>query len=287
MRIRHCFLVYIILLLPALNLNAGENISLSAALDRIDIPFEKTVELKLEIKWQGDITSYAFEVIPLPELENLKVLGTSSAISSGKENGNEITTRTFKYTLKPTGSGIGTIEPITLQSISMPDSIPGLLSTQLMKVNIAKPIPVEKESGVQIYLYLMVAALMIVAVVIVVLKKRNRPDVEPVKSPEEYFSETLAQIKANSQSDRTQFFTKLHSALADYIKLKFSIETSGQNAEKITGQIEKLEISPNEKEKISGWLVRAEKEKYAPFGGEPGDIIRLISELENFFNNIK
>ncbi len=287
MRIRRLYFLYILLLFPALSLNAGENISLSAALDKIDIQYEETVELKLEIKWQGDITSYAFEVIPLPELENLKVLGTSSAISSGKENGNEITTRTFKYTLKPTGAGIGTINPITLQSVSMPDSIPGHLSTQLMKVNIAKPIPVEKESGVQIYLYLMVAALMIATVVIVVLKKRKGPDVEPIKSPEEYFIDTLAQIKANSQSDRTLFFTKLHAALTDYIKLKYNIEISGQNAEKISGQIDKLEISANYKEKISGWLIQSEKEKYAPFGGEPGDIIRLISELDNFFNDIK
>jgi len=77
MRLRNYLLIYIILLFPALNLNAGENISLSATLDRSDISFEETVELKLEIKWQGDITSYAFELIPLPELENLKVIGTS------------------------------------------------------------------------------------------------------------------------------------------------------------------------------------------------------------------
>ena len=89
MRIRQLFLIFIILFLPVLSLNAGENISLSAALDRFDIPFEETVELELEIKWQGDITSYAFELIPLPELENLKVLGTSSAISSGIEEGVE------------------------------------------------------------------------------------------------------------------------------------------------------------------------------------------------------
>ena len=78
MRIKRLLLIYILLIFPALGLNAGENISLSAALDKIDIQFEETVELKLEIKWQGDITSYSFEVIPLPELENLKVLGTSS-----------------------------------------------------------------------------------------------------------------------------------------------------------------------------------------------------------------
>jgi len=287
MRLRNYLLIYIILLFPALNLNAGENISLSATLDRSDISFEETVELKLEIKWQGDITSYAFELIPLPELENLKVMGTSSAISSGEEDGTEITTRTFRYSLKPTGSGTGTIEPIVLQCVAMPDSIPGQLSTQLMKVNIAKPIPIKKDSGAPIYLYLMAAFLMIAAVVIVVLKKKKGPDVEPIKSPEENFSDKLALIKANNQSDRKTFFTKLHSALAEYIKLKYSIETSGQTAEVVSGQVEKLEISLNEKEKISVWLIRAEKEKYAPFGGEPGDIIRLISEIENYMSDTK
>jgi len=87
----------------------------------------------------------------------------------------------------------------------MPDSIPGQLSTQLMKVNIAKPIPIKKDSGAPIYLYLMAAFLMIAAVVIVVLKKKKGPDVEPIKSPEENFSDKLALIKANNQSDRKTF----------------------------------------------------------------------------------
>lgn len=287
MRIRNCFLIYIILFFPVLSLNAGENISLSASLDKSDITYEETVELKLEIKWHGDITSYAFEVIPLPKLENLKVLGTSSAISSSVEENHEFTTRSFKYSLQPTGSGVGTIQPIILQCISMPDSIPGELSTQLMKVTIAEPIPPEVESDVSVYLYFVLASLMIAAVVIVVLKKKNKPDVEPVKSPQDQFSDALAQMKSENQSDRKLFFTKLHSALTDFIKSKYNVETSGRTAEIISADLEKLKISPDEKEKISGWLIRAEKEKYAPFSGEPGDIIRLISELENFFKNIK
>jgi len=286
MRTGQLFLIFIILLFPAFNLNAGENITLSAILDRTDIPFEETVELKLEIKWHGDITSYAFEVIPLPELENLKVLGTSSAISSGFEDGAEITTRTFKYTLKPTASGIGSIEPIVLQCISMPDSIPGELSTQLLEVMIAEPIAVEEKSGVAGYLYILIGALLISTIVLIIIKMKSKPDVEPVKSPEERFSGTLAQIKADNQSDRKLFFTKLHSALADYIKLKYDIETTGQTAEAISDHLEKLEIPLNEKEKISNWLIRSEKEKYAPFGGEPGDIIRLITELEDYFSDI-
>ena len=73
---------------------------------------------------------------------------------------------------------------------------------------------------------------------------------------------------------------------AAYIQNKFDIKTTGKTAELILSDIDKLEIPADDKEKISAWLSRAEKEKYAPFEGEPGDIIRLITELENFFNKL-
>ncbi|MCP4634023.1 MAG: hypothetical protein GY855_13945, partial [candidate division Zixibacteria bacterium] len=76
-------------------------------------------------------------------------------------------------------------------------------------------------------------------------------------------------------------------ALTEYVKLKYKIETSGQTSKIVSDRLEKLEIPISEKEKLSGWLIHSEKEKYAPFGGEPGDIIRLISEIENFLSNTK
>jgi hypothetical protein len=38
-----------------------------------------------------------------------------------------------------------------------------------------------------------------------------------------------------------------------------------------------------DKDKVKGWLTIAEKEKYAPMGGSPGDILRLSAELESFW----
>jgi hypothetical protein len=135
-------------------------------------------------------------------------------------------------------------------------------------------------------LYILIGAVLIGAFIFIIIKIKSKPDVEPVKSPEERFLEILAQIKAESQSDRKIFFTKLHSALSNFIESKYNINTSGQTAEVISGNLEKLEISADEKEKISFWLIHSEKEKYAPFEGEPGDIIRLITELENYFGSI-
>ena len=40
------------------------------------------------------------------------------------------------------------------------------------------------------------------------------------------------------------------------------------------------------KEKMSQWLMLADKEKYAPAKGEPGDILRLTTEIKNFMKKI-
>jgi hypothetical protein len=265
------------------SLSAGERIGLSAHLDKSDIAFEETVELQLEIRWNGNITSYAFEVLPLPELENLKVLGTSSSISSGIENGQETTTRFFKYRLKPTSSGVGTVNPIILQCVSMPDSIPNQLATQLLTVNIAKPIPVEEKSGIPAYLIVFLVIILIAGFTFVVLRMRKKPEAIPNKSPEEIFFEDLTRLKQDGQSDRKIFFTRLYKMLTSYIEKKYGLEVLNQTAENIVAKLENIEMPINDRDKISNWLIKSEKEKYAPFGGEPGDIIRLTAELEKYF----
>ncbi len=72
----------------------------------------------------------------------------------------------------------------------------------------------------------------------------------------------------------------------DYIEKKYQLSTAGKTAAAISDEMEKLDISVGLKEKLTGWLTQAETEKFAPLAGSPGDIIRLISELENYFRKI-
>jgi len=283
MKAKVSLLTYIVLILLVVGLNASEDISLSAILDDSETPFEESVELTLEIKWTGDIRSYAFEVLPLPELENLKILGTSSAISSGIEAGQEITTRTFKYTLKPTASGTGIIKPILLQCVSMPDSIPGELATQELSIKIADPVPIEKKSEIPDYYYFLLIIVLAGGFVFIFLQLRKKPETIPVKSPEESILAELAAIKQEGYSDRKLFFTRLFKMLSTFLEKKYNQNLSGQTADDIISNFEEIEISLDIKEKLTVWLTKAEKEKFAPMGGEPGDIIRLIAELEKFF----
>lgn len=264
----------------------GEEISLSARLDKTEIPFESTVELSLEVRWQGGIEKYAFEILPLPTAHGLRPLGTTSSISSRKENGVDYTTRTFKYTLKPVTGGTGVIEPIVLRYVAMPDSIPGQLTSQQFQIAIAQPLPPEKKSHLPIVVALsaIILFLSVCAIYFLSLRRKKRIPREPIRTAEQIFLDDLSLAKKESQSERKLFFTRLYKLLIGFMEKKYGISGAGRATSDILSEMEKAEIPLESKEQLSIWLTLADKEKYAPSGGTPGDIIRLITDLEIFFN---
>jgi hypothetical protein len=74
--------------------------------------------------------------------------------------------------------------------------------------------------------------------------------------------------------------------LIGYISEKYGIGTVGRTTRDIADDLEKSEIELEHKEKLSAWLILADKEKYAPHAGEPGDIIRLTTEMEKYFQDL-
>ncbi|MFH2036041.1 MAG: hypothetical protein ABIJ45_06525 [Candidatus Zixiibacteriota bacterium] len=276
-----------ILFLTVMPVFSGE-ISLSSKINKTDIAFEDNIDLTVELRWDGSLNNYLFELQPLVETENLIVVGSNRAISSAEDKGQEITTRTFKYTLKPTMSGTGIIHPVIIRYMAMPDSIPGELSTQDYKILIADPIPVEKPSEFPTYLLVITGALVILIIGgLFVMRRKNTKPVEPRKNPEDTFLEELSAIKKESQSDRKLFFTRLHRQLVLFLEAKHGLSISGKTNQVILDEFNKLEIPLDYKEQLSGYISRAEKEKYAPTKGEPGEIIKLCTELEQYFNEIK
>ena len=139
----------------------GSDLSLSAELDKTDIKFDETVSLTIQVKWTGNLQDYGFKIFSLPKTDRLEVLGTTSKIASNIENGAEVTTRTYKYTFKPTEAGQGVIYPITLDYVAMPDSIPGQLETQQFSVLIAKPVAVKQAEGTHIVWYVVIGLFLI------------------------------------------------------------------------------------------------------------------------------
>lgn len=265
----------------------GSDMQLSARLDRADIKFEETVDLTVEVKWTGDILDYNFKIFALPQAERMRVLGTTSKISSDLENGVEITTRTYQYTFQPTEAGKGVIYPITLNYIAMPDSVPGELSTPELSVIIAEPVAVKKtEMGRTLWVFIIGLVFLVggLAVFVIVLRRRAKPR-EPIITPSEHLLGELDKIKKESAGDRQAFFTRLHKALLHYIEKQYQLDLLGLTLEAIVSRINALEIAEDDKSRLAKWLKMAEKEKFAPGTGSPGEALRLATEIENFVKN--
>jgi hypothetical protein len=265
---------------------SGKEISLSARLDKTEMPFEATAEVILEIKWVGGMGDYLFEALPLPSARGLKIQGTTSSISSFSENGVDYTVRLFKYTLKPTMAGTGVIEPFVLKYAAMPDSIPGELTSQSFQIAIAQPLPPKKKSNWAFFILLGCGLIILAGSSLYIYKraKKNRIPKETVKSPEEIFLDELAVLKKDAQIDRKLFFTHLYKSLLTFAENKYGVVVRGRSTSDILAELPTKEIALEMSERLSEWLTLADKEKYAPSGGAPGDVIRLISELEKYFS---
>lgn len=267
---------------------AAGKISLSAGIDKNDIRYEDSLTLSLEIRWEGKVGDYRFELLPLPTTHNLKLLGTSSAVSSDVVDGIDITSRSFKYTLQPTKGGTGIIEPLVLKYISLPDSLPGELSSQQFQILIREPVPVESAEGgrLSLLLWAIPVLLVISAAAVITVRRRKRTQNLPTKSAEELLLEALSTAKKESLSERKLFFTRLFSILSHYLDSKLGLKTAGRTASEIVNDLAESPIPEVMKAKIAAWLTQAEKEKYAPLPGEPGDMLRLVTEIENLFEQI-
>lgn len=264
-------------------------ISFSAELSKADIKFEDTTDLNITVKWWGDKSRYIFEAFPLPETQNLQVQGTSTAISSGTEEGKQYVSRTYKYTFKPTDAGVGAIEPITLKYIEMPDSVPGQLTTQRFQVLIAAPKIVPKEDESTSNLFYIIGGIILlgaVVVIIIFIRAGNKKPKEIKKSPEEIYLDELAETKKETGTERKLFYSRLYKLLVGYIAEKYEIGTIGRTTQDIAEDLENSDIEIEHKEKLKAWLILADKEKYAPHAGEPGDTIRLTTEMEKYFQDM-
>jgi hypothetical protein len=263
----------------------ADGISVSQSIDRTEIPFEGVAHLEITIKWNGPQSAYLFDQPLRPQFDRLKPLGFSSSIGSTGSGDDEITTKTYKYTLQPTQSGQGRIYAIPIEYLSWPDSIPGQLITEEMVIAVATPVPVEVSEELSVVWL----AVIVMAVVLLVsgtwfwIRRSSKRAERPVeKSPAEVFLENLGILKEESSGDLKAFQTGLYKHLVTFLKSQYGIRGKGDSVNDIVAEIDALEWPDSQKEKVCGWLVRADKEKFTPVTTAPGETIRLETEIRAF-----
>ena len=277
-----CLVFALALTAPAAN---ADGISISQSIDQHRVPYEDQVHFRIVLSWDGPQTAYLFNKPLDPQFERLMVQQYASSIRSAGSGADEVTTKTYDYTLKPTQAGTGRIEPVTIEYLSWPDSIPGQLVTEAMSVEIAPPVPVETSGG---YMWLIVIGAVVVILVVAVItwrvhRSRRVELAEPALTPAQEFLVRLAELKADAGNDLKKFQTGLYKHLVSFLHERYGIGSATASADEIAEKLAKTDMAKNYQDKINGWLHRAEREKFSPVAASPGETIRLEAEIREFF----
>jgi hypothetical protein len=72
-----------------------------------------------------------------------------------------------------------------------------------------------------------------------------------------------------------------------YIQARYALDLTGQSAETTARELDAVEPVQTVRDALSGWLIRAEKEKFSPLAPAPGEVSRLEAEIRFFFDKLK
>ncbi len=280
------FILLLLLLMIAPSLRA-DGISISQSLDRTSVAFEDSARFEIVLNWNGPQSAYLFGQPLSPHISGLRVHGFSSSIMSTGEGDAEITTKAYRYTLVPTTSGVGRIEPVSISYVTWPDSIPGELVTEAMTVNVAPPRPAEPEHGSSVVW--VVAVVVIAALVtagVVVRRTRAKKPVEPVRTALQVFLDGLAGIRKEAGNDLKEFQTRLYLIMSEFLSAQYSINVDSLSEDELQGALDETGMSREVKMKVAGYLLTARRDKFRPVTTAPGDTIRLETEIRDLFEKI-
>ena len=264
------------MLMLSVSATAG-SISISQAVDKSTVAYEDSVQFEIRLQWQGPQSAYLFDKPLSPTILGLKVRGFSSSIASAGTGPEEITTKTYRYTLIPGSPGVGRIQPVSIE----------YLITEEMTVNVAEPLPVPVSGGFPIWLVIVIVVVVAAgAGAFIWHRSRNREVVEPVKSPKETLLEDLASLKQDAGTDLKNFQTGLCRILPAYLQAVYRFDPNDLEREALTERLIAGGLVPDKAEKVAGWLSRARIDKFRPVSASPGETIRLESEIRNMFESM-
>jgi len=287
-KLRHYLTTTIaIILVMAGPLSADDAISISAEISSASMAFEAKDTLTVRLTWAGEPFLYQINDFPMPTLEKLEILGSSSSVASSVDStveGGEITTRTFRYILQPTDFGTGIVNPLNLTAKHRESGEAHDLKTGRLTIEIAKPVPREvPESGDSTLIFIIMAIVIIGGGVAAFIIIRRKPKAEEIPADLSYL-ENLKEIRKESVADKKLFYARLYRLLLSYLEKERGLEVSGKTGDEVTQIVNGLEDGP-EKANLTLWINLAQKVKYRPEEPSAGDVENTYNAVYKFFED--
>ncbi len=281
--------LFLALLMSPVIAHADDGISISTEISQAAIPYEGRDTLTVSLTWAGEPFQYQIDDFPMPSLEKLQILGSSTSVSSADDSTVEsgsTTTRTYRYVLQPTDYGTGIIEPLDITAKNRVTGEAHELKTGRLTVEIAKPIPVEAQGSSRLGIIILAIALAMVfgagSAVFIRMRRKQREGLNVVVDG--HYCEALEAIKKEAVADRKLFYSRVYRLLLNFLEKERLLDVSGKTGEEIVATVQEIE-DEKEREQMTQWLRQAQKIKYQPESPSPGDVENSFDEIYTFFEN--
>jgi hypothetical protein len=278
-----CLVPFIMMTVPTA---LAQELSLSAEVSSASMPFEGKDTLRLRLSWAGEPYKYVLTDLPMPSLEKLEILGSSSTVASSYDSAasQETSIREYAYILGATDFGTAVIEPLELTLKNRLTGEDHVLSTGRLTVEVAEPKPREKQSNIGSVL--LIAALLVVfivgIVVFMLIRTKRKHQIPEIRTGVQY-ADSLEEIKRDTVSDAKLFYARVYRLLIKYVEETYRLQFAGLTGEEIIGKIAALEEEP-EREKIAAWLRLSLEKKFNPAAGYDAQAEDMYRELKSFFD---
>jgi hypothetical protein len=204
------------------------SVSLSASIEQRTVPLNRTVLLKIQISWEGNLDQVAIGQVTEPVLSNLEIVGTTAsnrvlALASGQRAIKEVA-----YTLKPKALGMAYVEPVTLSYEDRSSNQVENLKTQRLSVEVVSPVP-DKQAGVPTGVYWVLGGLALIlcaAGVVFIWGGRRRPRLTPpapVLLLEESYLNQLRADGGAQPASTAEGFARLSRLLRRYLAARYGV----------------------------------------------------------------
>lgn len=256
---------------------AGENVSVSAHLEKQSLQVGQSVYFTVVVQWQKD-ENLQINFSSSPKLSRFEITNIASAVKTIRDGDKTTYKKILTYTLLPESTGDARIGPILVEYKKGEQN--KSLSTQEIKIKIHPPpksyLPLIKKSFPVI---LMLLILVVGTWTAMVSLKNKKAAILQQTTPQRTLEETaLEQVKRGENlANSKEYFSLISATLGEYIKKKFQLKIITGTSSSILASLRDCGVSPDYLDRTEHILVACDAVKFA--GHQPDrEKIRQIQE---------
>lgn len=269
-------------------------VELNASIAPQETPLNRAAIYVVQLKWRGDLSPIEFDPPETPRLSNFKLTGSASSNWVGLENGVTTAIKTFEYTLKPEGLGMGYVEPLRVSYLDKHTNEKYDLHTTRLSVKIIDAVPEPGDTPLGLILGIVGSLAVLSGLAYFYWQTRKQKaersrQAAQVAQPieEEFLQELQASVDLNAL-DTKEAFTALSKLLRNYLQKRFDIPAQGITSAEAIEAFRPLTADLNQVMQLEEVLQTSDVVKFSGAGGDPSRLARAYALTENFLRtNLK